>query len=197
MRDTFTQVEATMKRLDALTDPKTGFFTDEAMQRSELKAVVARAEQQADSMMVELKAVADNLASLIQTGQPMRDWLQSALAGDQQALLLVLSLNPWLSYHPGIANRIQEATAAQDHAFLHRMAQALKHGLRPTKHATVGLILAMLWEAGLKRLTSKQIRGFLKSVGLEGLPPHQALERYAQRIGLKKYVRDGEPAREP
>jgi hypothetical protein len=74
------------------------------------------------------------------------------------------------------------------------MAQSLKQEPAPRKHATIGLILAMLWEAGLHRLTYKQIRGFLKSAGLEGLPTAQALERYAQRLGLKKYVRDGESA---
>jgi hypothetical protein len=54
------------------------------------------------------------------------------------------------------------------------------------------LILIALWEAGLKKLTYKQIRGFLKEVGLQGLPTHQALERYAQRLGLKKNVIEGE-----
>src|SRR5262245_9795913 len=111
----------------------------------------------------------------MQTGQPMAVWLTAALEGDQPALQRVLSLNPWLSYHPGIARQIQEATAAQDHAFLARIAQGLKQEPAPRKHATVGLILAMLWEAGLHRLTYEQLRGFLKSAGLEGVPSHQAL----------------------
>lgn len=193
-RDTFTQLDATMKRLDKGTDPKTGYFTEDAMQRPELKAVVAHAEKQVEAMVVELKVTADDLASLMQTGQPMAIWLTAALEGDRKALQMVLSLNPWLSYHLGIARHLQEATVAQDHAFLAGIAQGLKQEGTPRKHAMVALILATLWEAGLYKLTYKQLRGFLKSAGLEGVPTHQALEKYAQRLGLRKYVRDGDPA---
>ena len=45
----------------------------------------------------------------------------------------------------------------------------------------------MLWDLGLKRLTYNQMRGFLKTVGVSQVPTHAALERYAQRLGLKKY----------
>lgn len=88
------------------------------------------------------------------------------------------------------------ATAAQDPTELAKLAQAVKRGPRPPKHAAIGLILAALWDAGFKRLTYKQIRGLLKSAGLEGLPTAQALERYAQRLGLKKYVREAGPTNE-
>jgi hypothetical protein len=56
------------------------------------------------------------------------------------------------------------------------------------KHAKIGFILSMLWDLGLKRLTYKQIRGFLKTVGVPQAPTHAALERYAQRLGLKKWL---------
>lgn len=192
VRDTFTELDATMKRLDTGTDSSTGYFTEDAMQRPELKAVVEHAEQRVEAMVVELKVSSDNLASLMQTGQPMAVWLTAALEGDRKALQRVLSVNPWLSYHPGIARHLQEATVAQDHDLLARIAQGFKLEPTPRKHATVGLILVMLWEAGLHRLTYKQLRGFLKSAGLGGVPSHQALERYGQRLGLKKYVREGE-----
>jgi hypothetical protein len=55
------------------------------------------------------------------------------------------------------------------------------------KNAKIGFILAALWEAGLMRLTYRQIRGFLKAAGSRGVPLPQALERYAQRMELKKY----------
>ncbi|MGE3976962.1 MAG: hypothetical protein AB7F94_05175 [Nitrospira sp.] len=192
VRETLTQIEATVRRLEAMTDAKTGLFTNEILQGAELKRIVARAEQQADAIIVELKAVADNLASVMQTGRLMSEWLKLARAGDAEALRWVLSVNPGLSYHPEIATRLQATTAAQDHTELAKLAHALKQELRPPKHATVGLILIVLWEAGLKRLSYKQIRGFLKSAGLEGLPTAQALERYAQRLGLKKYVWEDE-----
>ena len=44
----------------------------------------------------------------------------------------------------------------------------------------------MLWDLGLKKLTYNQIRGFLKQAGLSQVPTHDALERYGQRLGLKK-----------
>jgi hypothetical protein len=47
-----------------------------------------------------------------------------------------------------------------------------------------------LWDLGLKKLTYNQIRGFLKQAGLSQVPTHAALERYAQRLGLKKYDMD-------
>lgn len=191
MRETFTEIDATMNRLDAVTDAKTGYFTNDAMQRPELKAVVTRAEQQAEAMVVELKAFADNLASVMHTGQSMVDLLTRALEGDRQALQRVLTLNPWLSYHPKIARQLQEATATQDHALLAAISQTLQQEPTPRKHSTIGLILALLWEAGLSRLTYKQLRGFLKAAGIEGVPAHQALERYSQRLGLRKYVREG------
>jgi len=193
VRETFKQIEATVRRLEAVTDAKTGLFTTEALQGAELKMVVTRAEQRVDAIAVELKTVADNLASLMQTGRLMSDWLTMARAGDAEALRWVLSVNPWLSYHPQIATHLQATMAAQDHAELARLAQASKHAPRPPKHAAVGLILLVLWEAGLRRLSYKQIRGFLKAARLEGLPTAQALERYAQRLGLKKYTREDEP----
>ena len=47
--------------------------------------------------------------------------------------------------------------------------------------------MAVLWEAGLKRLTYSEIRGFLQVVGLRGVPSPKALERCGQRVGLTKY----------
>jgi hypothetical protein len=59
VRESLTHIDATVRRLEARTDAKTGLFTDEAMRGTELKTVVARVEQQVDSIVVELKAVAD------------------------------------------------------------------------------------------------------------------------------------------
>jgi len=141
VRESLTHIDATVRRLEARTDAKTGLFTDEAMRGTELKTVVARVEQQVDSIVVELKAVADNLASVLQTGHLMSEWLTRARGGDPAALRWVLSLNPWLSYHPEITTQLQARMAAQDHTELVKIAHAFKQGPRLSKHAAIGLIL--------------------------------------------------------
>ena len=76
-----------------------------------------------------------------------------------------------------------------NHAFVKDLQQI---GSRPllSKQAKIGFILSLLWDLGLKKLTYNQIRGFLKQAGLPQVPTHAALERYAQRLGLKKYDMD-------
>jgi hypothetical protein len=68
------------------------------------------------------------------------------------------------------------------------LATALERRPQLRGNATIGFILLVLWEAGLKKLTSNQLRGFLKAVGIQNVPSHQALERYWERLGLKKYT---------
>ena len=188
LRDTMNRIATIVTKMEKHTDRKTGFFTEEAMQSPELKAVFATVDQGIDPLLVELKAALDNIAALMSSGHPMSDWLIKAQAGDHEALRFVLSLNPWLIYHAGITRRIQHSFTAEDQELLHGIAQIPRQQSGFPKHATIGLILIALWEAGLKRLTYNQIRGFLKGVGLHGLPTHQALERYGQRLGLKKNV---------
>jgi hypothetical protein len=117
----------------------------------------------------------------------MRELLALAEAGDDAALFKVLSVNPLLAYDDGIARRIQRATATQEHDFLRQMQRAIAHRPRGHKNAKPGFIMAVLWEAGLKALPYSQIHDFLAAVGLEGVPSPLALERYGQRLGLKKY----------
>ncbi len=90
----------------------------------------------------------------------------------------------------GIRDRVRRAVEARDTHFLRRLERALKPGPALRKSAPVGFTLAVLWEAGLKRLTYRQIRGFLKAAGFHGVPSPGGLERYAQRLGLKKYWTD-------
>ena len=87
-------------------------------------------------------------------------------------------------------SRIQQMIAGRESAVLHELARALESRPQLRKNATIGFILLALWDAGLKRLTSNQLRGFLKAVGVQDVPLHQALERYRERLGLKKNVRD-------
>jgi hypothetical protein len=91
-----------------------------------------------------------------------------------------------LAGREGISRVVQRALTEQNHAFVKELQKIGSRPL-PPKHAKIGLILSMLWDLGLRRLTYNQIRGFLKTVGVPQVPTHAALERYAQRLGLKKY----------
>ena len=71
------------------------------MRGTELKTVVTRVEQQMDAIVVELKAVADNLASVMQTGYLMNEWLTRARGGDPEALRWVLVGQSLAQLSPG------------------------------------------------------------------------------------------------
>jgi hypothetical protein len=187
LRDTMDKLKGFMQKADSQTDQRTGLFTDEAMRTDELKAVLECVLPQLGRFLVELKAATDHVFAIMMWGTTMRELLAQAEAGDDAALFKVLSLNPLLAYHAGIARRIQQATANQEHHFLQQLHKALEHSPPLHKNAKAGFIMVVLWEAGLKRLTYSEIREFLMAVGLQEVPSPQALERYGQRLGLKKY----------
>jgi hypothetical protein len=186
-RETLAKVKGIMERSDSMTDQRTGFFTEEAMQTTEVRGVMDCVLPQLGPFLVELKVASDHVLALMTWGTTMRELLTVAEAGDDAALFKVLSVNPLLAYHAGIARRIQQATATQEHDFLRRMQRAIAHRPRGHKNAKPGFIMAVLWEAGLKDLPYSQIHDFLEAVGLHGVPSPLALERYGQRLGLKKY----------
>jgi hypothetical protein len=189
-RTTMGQIAKLLKKADRLTDPKTGLFTEAGLQTPELKALVATAQAQLTGMLVELQTTFDTITALLTWGTPMPTLLEQALAGEATALLRVLALNPHLIYRPAITQTIQHKIAQRKSDFLEHLARALAGRPQLRKHAAIGFILLVLWEAGLKRLTSNRLRGFLKAAGVQDLPTHQALERYWERLGLKKYVRE-------
>ena len=184
------QAKGIMERVDSMTDQRTGLFTDEAMRTKELTGVMDCVLPQLGSFLVELKVATDHVLALMTWGTTMRELLALTEAGDDAALCKVLSVNPLLAYHAGIARRIQQATATQEHRFLCKMQQAIKH--RPPRHKNTkaGFIMVVLWDAGLKYLLYSQIHEYLQVVGLHGLPSPQALGRYGHRLGLKKYQID-------
>jgi hypothetical protein len=186
LRETMDKAKGIMERVDALTDQRTGLFTDEAMRSKEVTGVMDCVLPQLGSFLVELKVATDHVLALMTWRTTMRELLASAEAGDDAALYKVLSVNPLLAYHPGIARRIQQATATQDHRFLSKMQQAIQH--RPPRHknAKAGFIMIVLWEAGLKYLRYSQIHEYLQVVGLHDVPSPQALGRYGLRLELKK-----------
>ena len=153
-----------------MTDQRTGFFTDEAMQSKEVTAVMDCVLPQLGSFLVELKVTTDHVLALMTWRTTMGELLTLAEAGDDAALCKALSVNPFLAYHTGIARRIQQATATQDHRFLSKMQQAIQH--RPIRHknAKAGFIMIALWEAGLKYLRDSQIHTYLQVVGLHDVP---------------------------
>ena len=186
LREAMDKAKGIMERVDSLTDQRTGLFTDEAMRTQELTGVMACVQPQLGSFLVELKVATDHVLALMTWGTTMHELLVLTEAGDDVALFKVLSVNPSLAYHAGIARRILQATATQDHRFLRKKQQAIQH--RPPRHknAKAGFIIFVLWEAGLKDLLYSQIHEFLLAVGLHDVPSPQALGRYGLRLKLKK-----------
>jgi hypothetical protein len=190
LRETMDKAKGIMERVDSLTDQRTGLFTDEAMRTQELTGVMDCVQPQLGSFLVKLKVVIDQVLALMTWGSTMHELLVLTEAGDDAALFKVLSVNPSLAYHAGIARRILQATATQDHRFLRKKQQAIAHRPRRHKNAKAGFIMFVLWEAGLKDLRYSQIHEFLLAVGLHDVPSPQALGRYGLRLGLKKNTVD-------
>ena len=176
-----------VRRLEHSTDPATGLLFDETLTRSEMQRLKREAQDHADEMRVELKAAVDNLTALLVWDKPMYELLETAEAGDSSAVLQVLQVNPRLIGREGINRVIQRALTEPNHAFVKELPKLGSRPLLP-KHAKIGFILCVLWNLGLEGLTYNQTRGFLKRAGLSQVPKHAALERYAQRLGLKKYT---------
>jgi hypothetical protein len=89
-----------------------------------------------------------------------------------------------------IGARVRAKIEHRDSRFFRRLARALTSELDLPKNGEVGFTVLALWEAGLKKLTSPEIRGFLGAVGIPDVPQVTALERHLQRMGLKKYSGD-------
>ena len=186
LRTTLEKMDRLFRRLEHRTDPETGLFFDKTLSRSEMQRLKQEAQQHAGEMRIELKATVDNLTALLVWGEPMSDLLDAAETGNTSAVLQVLQVNPRLAERDGISRVVQRALTEPNHAFVKDLQKIGSRPLLP-KHAKIGFILFMLWDLGLKKLTYNQTRGFLKKAGLPQVPPHAALERYAQRLGLKKY----------
>jgi hypothetical protein len=186
LRITLEKVDRLIRRMEHRTDPATGLVFDEMFPRSELQRLKQEAQHHADEMRIELKAAVDNLTALLMWGKPMWELMEAAEAGDASMVLQVLQVNPRLIGQEGINRVIQRALTEPNHAFAKELSQIGSRPLLP-KHAKIGLILSILWDLGLKRLTYKQIRGFLKTAGLSQVPAHDTLARYGQRLGLTKY----------
>jgi hypothetical protein len=186
LRTTLEKVDRLFRRLEHRTDPTTGLLIDEMFPRNEMQRLTQEAHAHADEMRIELKAAVDNLTALLVWGKPMGELLEAAEAGEAAAVLQVLQVNPRLAERDGISLVVQRALKEQNHAFVKDLQRVGSRPLLP-KHAKIGLILLVLWDFGLKRLTYNQIRGFLKTVGLSQVPTHAALERYGERLALRKY----------
>jgi hypothetical protein len=185
LRTTLEKLDRLFRRFEHRTDPATGLFFDETLSRSEMQRLKREAQAHAGEMRVELKAAVDDLTARLVWGTPMSELLDAAEVGDASAVLQVLQVNSRLAKRDRISRVIQRALTEPNHAFVKDLQ---KIGTRPLlpKQAKIGFILSLLWDLGLKRLTYNQIRGFLKQAGLPQVPAHAALERYAQRLGLKK-----------
>ena len=186
LRTTLEKMDRLVRRLEHRTDPTSGLLLDETLPPSALQRLKREAQHHADDMRIELKAAVDNLTSLLVWKKPMGELLEAAEVGDASAVLQVLQVNSRLAEREGISRVVQRALTEQNHVFVKDLRRVGSRPLLP-KHAKIGLILSVLWDLGLKRLTYNQIRGFLKTVGLSQVPTHAALERYGERLALKKY----------
>jgi len=186
LRTTLEKVDRLIRRLEHRTDPTTGLLFDEVFPRNEMQRLKREAQQHADEMRIELKAAVDNLTALLVWEKPMWELLEAAEAGDASAVLQVLQVNPRLAARDGINRVVQRALTEQNHAFVKDLQRIGSRPLHP-KNAKIGFTLLMLWDLGLEGLTYKQIRGFLKTVGVPQVPTHDTLARYGLRMGLKKY----------
>jgi hypothetical protein len=186
LRTTLEKVDRLVRRLEPRTDAASGLVLDETLPRNAMQRLKREAQDHADDMRIEVKAAVDNLTARLVWGKSMGELLEAAEGGDASAVLQVLQVNPRLAERDGISRVVQRALSEQNHIFLNDLRKTGSRPLLP-KHAKIGLILSMLWDLGLKRLTSMQIRGFLKTAGLTQVPSRAALERYRQRLGLTKY----------
>ena len=186
LRTTLEKVDRLVRRLEHRTDPTSGLLLEETLSQSVMERLKGEAQHHAGEMRVELKAAVDNLTALLVWKQSMGELLEAAEAGDASAVLQVLQVNPRLATREGISRVVQRALTEQNHAFLKDLQRVGSRPLLP-KQAKIGLILSVLWDFGLKRLTYNQIRGFLKTVGLSQVPTHAALARYGERLALRKY----------
>ena len=189
LRTILEKVDQLFRRVEPRKDATSGLLLDETLPRSAMQHLKREAQEHADTMRIELKAAVDNLTALLVWGKPMGELLEVAEGGDAPAVLQVLQVNPRLAARDGINRVVQRALTEQNHAFVKELQKIGSRPLLP-KNAKIGLILSMLWELGLKRLTYPQIRGFLKTVGLTQVPTRAALERYGERLELKKYHMD-------
>ena len=186
MRTILEKVDRLVRRLEHPTDPETGVLFDKTLSRSEMQRLKREAQAHAGEMRVELKAAVDNLTAQLVWGTPMCELLDAAEAGDASAVLPVLQVNLRLIGRKGINRVVQRALTEPNHAFVKDLHKIGSRPLLP-KQAKIGFILSVLWDLKLKKLTHNQTRGFLKRAGLSQVPKYGALERYAQRLGLKKY----------
>jgi len=187
LRATSEKFEPVIEKLDRVTDPATGLVHNQALESTTFRRVGEVAHAEAEHLILEIRAWADNAAALIVKGRPMPDLLAAAKDGDDDALLVVLQINAQLITLEAMGARVGAKIQSRDGRFLRRLARALTSPIDLPKNAEVGFIVVALWEAGLKRLTSPEIRGFLKTVGIPDVPQMPALERHLQRMGLKKY----------
>lgn len=186
LRTTLEKMDRLIRRLEHRTDPTSGLLLDETLPQSVMQRLKAEAQDHADEMRIEFKAAVDNLTALLVWKKPMGELLEAAEAGDASAVLQVLQVNRQLAEREGISRVVQRALSEPNHAFVKDLQRV---GSRPllSKQAKIGLILKVLWDLGLKRLTYNQIRGFLKTVGISQVPTHAALERCGERLALRKY----------
>ncbi|OQW37780.1 MAG: hypothetical protein A4E19_12205 [Nitrospira sp. SG-bin1] len=112
--------------------------------------------------------------------------IDKARTGDFDAVEQLLQINPSLEEQLWVRECLAELVRQRGFSGSQRWQQAISEGLqvRKNKHLEIGCILTLLWFM-LCRLTTDQRRGYLKALGLIGVPKKKALREFERRLELK------------
>jgi hypothetical protein len=187
-KENFSKSATTISQVLSLVNPATGMIDDATVsEHPGLKQMCGAAMASVPQLRLEIRSAADNIKALMVYRTTMYELLAAGKAGADKALFRAITINSDLVDVKWIADRIHRAIRDRDRTFLRKLGRAVEG--KPLFHrlAQIGVILSMGWDAGLKKVSSRQLVGFLKEAGLQSIPKPTALERYAQRLGLRKY----------
>jgi hypothetical protein len=145
------------------------------------------AREHVSGLRTEIRACLDTVAALVQFQTHPTILIDKARTGDLNALEQLLQINPLLEAQPWARERLADLVRARGFAGSERWRLAISDGLqiRKSKLLEIGCILTLLWFM-LCRLTTDQRRGFLKALGMTGVPKKKALREFERRLEVKK-----------
>ena len=144
------------------------------------------AREHVNGLRTEIRACLDTVAALVQFKTHPTILIDKARTGDLDALEQLLQINPALEDQPWVRDCLSELVHQRGLSGSLRWQQAISEGLpvRKNKLLEIGCILTLLWFM-LCRLTTDQRRGYLKALGLTGVPKKKSLREFERRLDLK------------
>jgi hypothetical protein len=187
-KEYFSKSATMISHVVSLVNPGTDMIDDATVsENAGLKEMCGVAMASIPQIRLEIRSAVDNIKALMVHRATMYNLLAAGKAGQDKALFRAITINSDLVDVKWIADRVRLAIRDRDHIFLRKLSRAVE--VKPVYHglARIGITLAVGWDAGLKKLSFKQLRVFLTEVGIQGIPKPTALEKYVQRLGLRKY----------